>query len=56
MIKEFVSLFLIAMICYCLFIAVAVEMTFKAIDCSYASFHPDYTNDIRKQCRSKRKQ
>ena len=56
MIKEFVSLFLIAMICYCLFIAVAVEMTFKSIDCSYSSFHPDYTNDIRKQCRSKGKQ
>ena len=52
--KELVSLFLIAMICYCLFIAVAVEMTFKAIDCSYASFHPDYNNKVREQCRARR--
>jgi len=51
--KQFVNLFLIAMIFYCVFIALAVEMTFKAIDCSYSSFHPDYTSEMRKQCRER---
>lgn len=32
-------------------VALAYSLPRKAVDCSYASFHPDYNNEVRAQCR-----
>lgn len=35
-------------------IAIRLAPEGRTIDCGLAEFHPDYTNEIRKQCRERR--
>ena len=51
MIKELLFVALVGWVAYS--VALAYSLPGKAVDCSYASFHPDYNNEVREQCKKK---
>ena len=51
MTKEFLFVALVGWVAYS--VALAYSLPGKAVDCSYASFHPDYSNNVRGECRER---
>ena len=51
MIKELLFVALVGWVAYS--VALAYSLPGKAVDCSYSSFHPDYSNEVREQCKKK---
>ena len=51
MIKEFLFVALAGWVLYC--VVLAYSLPGKAVDCEYASFHPDYSNNVRDECRER---
>ena len=54
MIREFLFVALAGWVLYC--VVLAYSLPGKAVDCEYASFHPDMNNQVREQCRSRSQQ
>lgn len=51
MIREFLFVALAGWVLYC--VVLAYSLPGKAVDCEYASFHPDYSNNVRDECRAR---